>query len=262
MDCPGFDDTTRSDAEILKEIAEQLSAVRLLGYNLKGIIYLHRITDNRMQGSAIRNLDLFKKLVGEDALANVVLATTMWSEMKDIEKANERDSELREEYWGDMRRKGSVTTRFDGTTASAEGIVSQLLGRKSVVLKVQEQLVDQRMSLKQTAAGAFLEPKIRDEEAQFRKRLVELQHELDFERNGNKRLAVKRSQKRNSASLQKRLDDKEKLDSKPGEEVETKLSKFKAGSKKHALHTVQAIAAICTITFGIVGVVLAAAAGG
>lgn len=262
MDCPGFDDTRRSDAEILKEIAEQLSAVRLLGYNLKGIIYLHRITDNRMQGAAIRNLDLFKRLVGEDALANVVLATTMWSEMKDIDKANERDRQLRDEYWGDMRRKGSVATRFDGTTASAEGIVSQLLGKKAVVLKVQEQLVDHRMSLKQTAAGAFLEPEIRNETAQFRDRLVELEHELEFERNSNKRLAVKRSLKKNSANLEKRLHDKDTLESKPGEEAETRLNKFKVGGKKYALQSVQALAAICTITFGIVGVVLAAAAGG
>ena len=256
MDCPGFDDTTRSDAEILKEIAEQLSAVRLLGYNLKGIIYLHRITDNRMPGSAIRSLDLFKELIGENALSNVVLATTMWSEMKDIEKANERDSELREEYWDDMRRKGSATTRFDGTTASAEGIVSQLLGKKSVVLKIQEQLVDQKMSLRQTAAGAFLEPEIRTKEAQCRKRMIELEQDLEFEKNSNKRLAAKRSQKRNAASLQKKLDDRKKLDSKPGEEVETKLNRFQAGSKKHGLVVIQALAAVCTITFGIVGVVL------
>lgn len=256
MDCPGFDDTTRSDTEILKEIAEQLSAVRLLGYNLKGIIYLHRITDNRMQGSANKNLDLFRKLVGEDALSNVVLATTMWGNVTDIEKANVRDSELREEYWGDMRRKGSMTTRFDGTMASAQGIVSQLLGKKPVVLKMQLQLVDQKMSLNQTAAGASMEPRIYDEEAQYRNRVEELESELQFERNSNKRLEMKRSQKRNSAGLQKRAKDKELMKSKPGEEVETKMNNFKHGSKNVALYCVQGIAALCTIGFGIAGLVL------
>ncbi|KAH8672886.1 P-loop containing nucleoside triphosphate hydrolase protein [Tricladium varicosporioides] len=153
MDCPGFDDTTRSDADILKVISEQLSAVRLQGYNLKGIIYLRRITDNRMQGSEMSAINLFKKLVGEDALCNVVLATTMWGKVTDLAEANARDSELREEYWSDMKSRGATTTRFDGTTASAEGIASQLLGKKPVVLKVQEQLVDQGMPLNQTAAG-------------------------------------------------------------------------------------------------------------
>lgn len=256
MDCPGFDDTIRSDTEILKEIAEQLSAVRLLGYNLRGIIYLHRITDNRMQGSANKNLDLFKKLVGEDALSNVVLATTMWGNVNDMGKANVRDSELREEYWGDMRRKGSTTTRFDGTRASAQGIVSQLLGKKSVVLKMQEQLVDQKMALNRTAAGASIEPGIYDEEAQYRNRVKELESELQFERNSNRRLEMKRSQKKNSARLQKRVEDKELMKSKPGEEVEAKLNKFKNGSKNVALYSIQAIAALCSISFGIVGLVL------
>jgi len=256
MDCPGFDDTKRSDAEILKEITEQLSAIRLLVYNLKGIVYLHRITDNRMQGSGIRNLDLFKKLVGEDALSNVVLVTTMWGNVTNIEEASHRDSELREEYWGDMRRKGSTATRFDGTMASAQGIVSQLLGKKPVVLKVQEELVDQRMSLNQTAAGAFLEPTIFDEEEQYRNRLRDLESELQFERDFNKRLEAKQSQKRNTAALTQRIKDKETLKSKPGEEVENRLSKWKKGGHKVALQTLQALAAVCTISLGIAGFVL------
>jgi len=261
MDCPGFDDTTRSETEILKEIAEQLSAVRLLGYNLKGIIYLHPITDNRMRGSSFRNLELFTKLVGEDALPNVVLATTMWGLVTDMEKANSRDSELREEYWGGMRRKGSTTTRFDGSTASAQGIVSQLLGKKSVVLKVQEQLVDQKMSLNQTAAGEFLEPEVANDTEQFKKRLRQLELELQFEKNGNKRLEAKRSQKRNSAGLKQRLEDKETLESKPGEEVESRLAKWKSGGSKTVVNALQALAAICSISFGIAGFVLGGALG-
>ncbi|KAH7378112.1 P-loop containing nucleoside triphosphate hydrolase protein [Cadophora sp. MPI-SDFR-AT-0126] len=256
MDCPGFDDTKRSDTEILKEIAEQLSAIRILGYNLKGIVYLHRITDNKMSGTAVRNLDLFTKLVGEDALSNVVLVTTMWGNVTDVEKANERDSELRDEYWGDMRRKGSTATRFDGTTASAEGIVSQLLGKRTVILKVQEQLVDQKMQLNQTAAGAFLEPTIHREEAQYRERLTELEKELQHEKNGNKRLEAKRSQRRNAAGLQQRMEDKEILKSKPGEEVETKLQKLKKGSQKFAIQSVQVLAAVCSIAFTVAGFLL------
>ncbi|CAG8977830.1 hypothetical protein HYALB_00008996 [Hymenoscyphus albidus] len=196
---------------ILKEISEQLSAICIIGFNLKGIIYLRRITDNRMAGSEVRTLDFFQKLVGEEALPHVVLATTMLQKVVDFEEANDRDSELRDEYWGEMRRKGSSATRFEGTTDSAQGIVSQLLGKKPVVLKVQEQLVDQRMSLNQTEAGAFLEPKIGIDEEKFRKRLKELDIEIQTEKDANKRLQAKQSVRRNAAGLKKRMEDKETI---------------------------------------------------
>lgn len=258
MDTPGFDDTTRSDAEILKVITEQLSVIRLLGYNLKGIVYLHRITDNRMGGSAMRSLDIFKKLVGEDALSNVVLATTMWGNVLNIEEANRRDSELREEYWGGMRRQGSTATRFDGTQESAQGIVSQLLGKRSVVLKVQEELVDREMSLNQTAAGAFLEPEVYAEAEQYQRRLEELESELKFERDGNKRLEVKRSQRRNAKELSQRVEDKETMKSKPGVEVKGRLKKWKETGGKVGLQALQGLAAVVSISFGIAGFFLGA----
>jgi hypothetical protein len=259
MDCPGFDDTRRSDTEILQEIAEQLAAVRILGYKLKGIVYLHQIIENRMKGSALRRLDLFKKLIGEEALANVVLVTTMWGKVvtpEDIEEANNRDSELREEYWGGMLRKGASATRFDGTTESAQGIVSQLLGKEPVVLKVQKQLVDKKMALNQTLAGAFLAPTVSDEAEQLRRRLKELESELQFERNSSKRLEAKRSQKRNSAALQKADADMERLESKPGEVVQSRLGKWKKEASSVGLKSLQALAAICTISFGITGLIL------
>ncbi|CAG8952681.1 hypothetical protein HYFRA_00008923 [Hymenoscyphus fraxineus] len=252
MDCPGFDDTRRSDADILKEISEQLSAIRIIGFNLKGIIYLRRITDNRMAGSEVRTLDFFQKLVGEEALPHVVLATTMWQKVVDLEEANDRDSELRDEYWGEMRRKGSSATRFEGTTDSAQGIVSQLLGKRPVVLKVQEQLVDQRMSLNQTEAGAFLEPKIGIDEEKFRKRLKELEIEIQTEKDANKRLQAKQSVRRNAAGLKKRMEDKETIKSKPGVEVQNRMSKLKEGTRKYGKSAAQVLAAVCSITFTLV----------
>ncbi len=52
IDTPGFDDSKRSDTEILTEISRLLATQYKLVVTLKGIIYLHRITDNRFQGSA------------------------------------------------------------------------------------------------------------------------------------------------------------------------------------------------------------------
>ena len=258
IDCPGFDDTTRSDTEILKEITEMLSAQYILGFKLKGVIYLHRITDNRMQGSTMKNLQLFTKLVGEAALSNVVLVTTMWGKVdaKSEEEANSRDSELREEYWGDMIRKGSSATRFDGSKESAEGILSQLLGKKNIVLKVQEELVDHKMALKQTTAGAFLEPTVHKQEAVFEARVQELKKQAAVERDSGRRLDYQRAQRRAQAGKDQRTHDIETLQSKPGKEVESKLKKFKVGSLEAWRTALQALAAVVSISVAIAGIAM------
>jgi ankyrin repeat protein len=79
VDTPGFDDTYRSDTDVLREIAAWLTDSYSNQVKLKGIIYLYRIMDERMQGSAKRNLFMFKKLCGPKPLNNVNLATTTWS---------------------------------------------------------------------------------------------------------------------------------------------------------------------------------------
>jgi predicted GTPase len=60
VDTPGFDDTYRSDTDILKEIANWLSTAYEENIKLAGIIYLHRIEDVRLGGAAMRNLRMFK----------------------------------------------------------------------------------------------------------------------------------------------------------------------------------------------------------
>ena len=57
-----------------------LSLLLQLQEALSGILYLHRITDNRMAGTPLKNLQVFQKLCGRDALGKVYLTTTMWDE--------------------------------------------------------------------------------------------------------------------------------------------------------------------------------------
>lgn len=52
---------------------------------LNGSINLHRITDVRMYGGAMRNLKMFRKLCGPDPIKNVVIASTFWGEISDQE---------------------------------------------------------------------------------------------------------------------------------------------------------------------------------
>ncbi|ORY02351.1 P-loop containing nucleoside triphosphate hydrolase protein [Clohesyomyces aquaticus] len=167
VDTPGFDDTIRSDEDILAELSEFLSAQYVWGeFDLKGIIYLHRITDTRMTGSACRYFQMFQRLCGEHTFKNIVLVTTMWDHLKDEMVGFERDQELRNDFWSVMEEKGSQITTFDGSRDQAESIVLRLLGKPPITLQLQYELVDRGLPLDRTSAGrplaANLEARIQE----------------------------------------------------------------------------------------------------
>jgi hypothetical protein len=109
VDTPGFNYTERSDTEILEEIASWTSSTYEDGRLLNGIIYLHRISDPRMEGSALKNLHMFRSLCGPDALHNVLLTTTHWSQVT-RENGERREKELLEtvEFWGTLKAHGAM----------------------------------------------------------------------------------------------------------------------------------------------------------
>ncbi|KAM0350167.1 hypothetical protein ACHAPU_003332 [Fusarium lateritium] len=177
IDTPGFDDTDRSDTDVLKEIAAWLSDSYKHKILLHGIIYLHRISDIRMQGSARRNLMTFRKLCGDDALKKVILASTMWDITRE-EDATMREQELKEteDFWGWMLKQGSSCHRYDNTAESARQIVLSLTGHKSeIVTDLQRQIVDNGLSLDETAAGQNVNIALQNE----MKKLARLQKELE-----------------------------------------------------------------------------------
>lgn len=107
VDTPGFDDDRRTDSEILRILTAWLAAASETSkIQLSGIIYLHRINQPRLQGSAKKNIRQFEKLCGEQALQKVILATTMW-DVEDNESAVQREKQLLEtrEFWGYMIEK-------------------------------------------------------------------------------------------------------------------------------------------------------------
>ncbi|KAK0742639.1 P-loop containing nucleoside triphosphate hydrolase protein, partial [Schizothecium vesticola] len=80
IDTPGFDDTTRSDTSILQTIADQLTALHRARRTILGIIVLHRITDVRLAGSAVKTFQILRRICGPANYDRVVLATTMWTD--------------------------------------------------------------------------------------------------------------------------------------------------------------------------------------
>lgn len=156
IDTPGFDDTTRSDSDILNEIARVLAAQYQLGFELKGIIYVHRITDIRYSGCNVKTFEIFKRICGEEALKNVLLITSRWSEVDESTGAA-RERQLRETFWSYMLARGSCMSRFHGDRSSAVSLASQLLIKESVVLQIQHEMIDKGLQLGQTTVGSFVD---------------------------------------------------------------------------------------------------------
>ncbi|EPS39061.1 hypothetical protein H072_7152 [Dactylellina haptotyla CBS 200.50] len=174
IDTPGFDDSKRTDTEILTEIANVLTAQYELGVKLKGIIYLHRITDTRYQSSAIKTLQMFQKICGSDAMKNVTLCTTRWSEVG-ANLGAKREKQLKEDFWAYMVHNGSAMTRFYGDEDSARTIAAQIICKNTIVLDIQKELSEEGLNLNETTAGQFIGNNLQDLEKKYREELSDLE---------------------------------------------------------------------------------------
>ena len=220
VDTPGFDDTTRSDTDVLKDIAFFLSTVYQNRVRLAGIVYLHRITDPRMGGSALKNLYMFQRLCGNKGLSSVILATTMWASLENTDAGQEigrkREEELRmPQFWGSMVDRGSEIVKHDGTKESAHSIISRLVDKGAqVVLDIQVQLVEQKKTLDETSAGQYLQKELLDARKRFEKDLAEYQESMAVamqEKDDAMLQALKKEKEAAEAKEKARLEDWKKL---------------------------------------------------
>ncbi|KAF8184006.1 P-loop containing nucleoside triphosphate hydrolase protein [Pholiota molesta] len=184
VDTPGFDDTTVNDAEILRRISVWLAMSYAAKMRLGGVIYLHDITHRRMCGTTLRNLAVFRKLVGEDALKCVVLGTTMWSTVDSVLGHN-REEQLKSEFWNDMIEAGSQVVRVlakDTPRAIVNSILDRAKIRQSKIefLTIQKELVKMRKFIPQTDAGQTLKYSI-DELIKLQRRKVKHLTDKDLE---------------------------------------------------------------------------------
>ncbi|KAL9636121.1 MAG: hypothetical protein Q9164_003026 [Protoblastenia rupestris] len=183
IDTPGFDDTEISDADIIRDIATFLARCFETGIRLSGVIYLHRITDPRMSGSAIKNLELFKLLCGKEAFPIVYLVTTRWNELAegsaDYQEAINREMQLcaGEKFWKPMIEAGSSVLRHERLDlSSTEAIVKSILqSRRKASLAIQIEMVVQKLCLNMTSAGEFLDNAYGKAKQRYERELQEIQ---------------------------------------------------------------------------------------
>ena len=130
------------------------------GKKLSGIIYFHRITDTKMGGISLRNLRMFRKLCGDDALKNVVVVTTRWDDVQEKDRGVmlKREKELMEtpgKFFEPVIAGGGRFLRHDDTAGSARRIMEAFLKNHSIPLQIQLEMRDGK-TLEETAAGSEL----------------------------------------------------------------------------------------------------------
>ncbi|KAI1163169.1 P-loop containing nucleoside triphosphate hydrolase protein [Nemania serpens] len=180
VDTPGFDDTNRKDTEVLRTLGAWLTATYSGGIKLSGIIYCHRINQTRMQGSAIKNIQLLRSLCGDDALSKVVLVTTMWDiENRDIAERREKELKDTTKYRGNMIAKGSLVLRHYNTQQSALALVDTFVkDNAKVVLGIQKEMVNGQKPLDKTEAGHDIKGMLDEQNASLRSEIHTVESDL------------------------------------------------------------------------------------
>ncbi|KAL9085634.1 MAG: hypothetical protein Q9165_007535 [Trypethelium subeluteriae] len=228
IDTPGFDDTKRSDSEILDEIARILACQYQLGVQLKGVVYMHRITDLRYGNSAVKTFEICKRICGEDALKNVLLVNSRWDQVDEVTGAK-REKQLREEFWSYMFNRGSNIGRYHGSRESAQSLVSQLISKDSVTLELQKELVDQNKTLNQTTAGSFVNDDLEVFKKEREKELISLEKlKQDCENDRAMLRQYRKDVERESARVKAAQNQQRSLQKPVGSEVHEEIQKKKS----------------------------------
>lgn len=181
VDTPGFNDTYRSDTDILRSLVNWVKG----SYNemqLSGIIYLHSISEPRMTGSSLQNLRMFRKLCGDGSLKNVILATTKWGiPPNSDELTREQDLCSNDDFWRLMIKDGSLVRRFEYTEGSAQCLVEEILrtGKERFTPKIQHEVVELGKKLSDTDAGASIDEALVELAKKYQEDLKALMEEQD-----------------------------------------------------------------------------------
>ena len=266
IDTPGFDDTLKTDAEILDIVCEflltefvNIAVLVLLSHNhrwqteycrykheqfLNGVIYLHRISDNRMSGSALRNFRFFEQLCGPDAIKNCAIVTNMWNMVeRDIAESREHELFARDDFFKRAIDGGAKKFRhLDNTKESAHSVIKPLLANKPVPLRIQTELSDPKTSIANTTAGAALLGELAELTRKHEEEMRELEADLEEAKRENDLQATRELEEAKAAlaKAKQKLEEETKkiLASDAPVEQEDKLLKRLVRSGRTALNFV------------------------
>ncbi|KIJ29193.1 hypothetical protein M422DRAFT_188824, partial [Sphaerobolus stellatus SS14] len=175
IDTPGFNDTRRTATEVLKQVSTFLEQLEKNDFKLAGVLYLHRITDNRVATTVEQNLRLFKRMCGERAMPQVVVATTMWDLLPDRAMGKPREEELIKYYWKDVPKPR--TARVEPTPESSWQLLTDvvLAGELKRSWLIQDEMVGEGKILPETSVGRELHVQLKELLRKQNDRLLQLQ---------------------------------------------------------------------------------------
>ena len=177
---------------------------------LSGVIYTHRITDNRMSGSVCKNLDMFGRLCGDNAAERVRLVTTMWDKVKDRNTAENRVKQLEGNFWKPLIDEGARHQKFENTPQSAWKIIRNATGDPEALL-LQEELVDAERRLNETTAGKALYSQFQRLLQEQKDTIKQLSDEAKVQQDPVLAKELEAEYKKIEAQLQKTWEEVEKL---------------------------------------------------
>jgi len=149
-----------------------------------GVLFLHRITDNKFSPTANRISNMLKSLCGKAAMNHLMLCTTMWDQVSE-QLGNDRLAELCEMTgaWKDMVDMGASTAVISSVKPNAkkeaENIVEELItNARPVQLAIQDEMLNQGKSVAETAAGMVLTEHLREVQEEAERNMLEMQMRL------------------------------------------------------------------------------------
>ncbi|KAJ8521937.1 hypothetical protein ONZ45_g1469 [Pleurotus djamor] len=239
IDTPGFDDTTKSDTDVLTMVAAFLATMYEKNATLAGVIYMHRISDFRMGGISTRNFKMFRKLCGEATLRNVVLVSNMWGEVSPaIGAARERELAEQDVFFKPVLDKGAQFLRHDNTMEGAQAILSSIINNHPIILKIQRELVDEQMDISETAAGEELGHELNELSKKYRVELKQLEADMQEALNAKDeetKQEIERETERLTAEMTRVQNESERLASAYNEErarVEARMKEMESKARE------------------------------
>ena len=163
IDTPGFDDTTRSDVEILAGLGRWLVNQDFAkNHRLDGLILLHPITEQRVDsGTERKRTRLIQNILGKDAFKRVIIATTMWDcidkkfhgEVARFMGQRSKESGL----WADLCNGGATIIDHQNSKESAHSIIRTIIKRsdesQEAETLLQSELASKSGHFTETSAG-------------------------------------------------------------------------------------------------------------
>lgn len=174
---------------------------------------MHNISNTRMSGVDLRNLKMFKQLVGDECFCNVVIVTTMWSTV-DMTIGEKREEELKtkDTFFKPLLDKGAQILRHDSELSSAQRIVTAIVQQSPKALLIQTELSEPGKRLVDSSAGAELAAEFARLNERDRKKLRDLEDELKECRNQAVKRDIEEERARLSHRITNREGDRRKLD--------------------------------------------------